>query len=646
MSGASKFVDWLRPLLVAIPLAGLILGLAAFALGYGDVAAWIYTLATLPVIAALSVEIATSLMQRETGLDIVALLAMGGAVILGEPLAGVVVALMYAGGQFLESYALRRARREMRALLERAPRTAMRYGGGALAEVPVETLKPGDRILVRQGDVVPVDGTVAGSAATLDQSALTGESLPVGIAIGGDAMSGATNAGAAFDLIAARPAAESTYAAIVRLVEAAARDKARIVRLADRYALAFLAVTLVIALGAWAASGDPTRWLAVMVVATPCPLILAVPVAVIAGVSRAAKIGVLIKGGGALESMARATTLVIDKTGTLTRGRAALSGIRPRDGFDGDELLRLAASLDQASGHVLAAALIAAAGERKLTLTPPEDVAEVPGSGLTGRVGGRAVIVGGAKFVTAQSTGGDAAALAALPGEAVVAVAVDGAFAGTLIFADPLRPEAKATLDAFRANGVKRIILASGDEAAVSRAIAEAAGADIVEADLTPEDKLAVVAREADGRNGDDDRRRGERRAGAGERYHRRRDGRARGGGGIGGGGRGAAGRPHRPGRGRHGDRAPLAGDRAAERVGRPRAVVRGDDRGGARISAADPGGAVPGSDRRCRDPQRAPGARRTGPGVAGKETVFLSTAGELTAPHKFFRSSLSDSFL
>ena len=231
----------------------------------------------------LIVQIITSLRRGDVGLDIVAALSMTAALAFGENLAAAVVALMYAGGQYLESFAERHARREMTALLSRAPRTAVRHRDGTLEEVGLDAIEPGDRLLVRRGDVVPVDGAVGSGLAVLDQSALTGESIPVQHAAGAAVMSGSTNAGDAFDLIASRRAAESTYAGIVRLVEAAQRSKAPMSRLADRIALVFLGLTVVIAGAAWLSTGDPIRAVAVLVVATPCPLILAVPVAIISG---------------------------------------------------------------------------------------------------------------------------------------------------------------------------------------------------------------------------------------------------------------------------------------------------------------------------------------------------------------------------
>ena len=290
-----------------------------------------------PVLAALLVEIVRSLAKGEVGLDIVAALSMSAALFFGETLAAAVVALMYSGGTFLESFAEGRARREMSDLLSRVPRTATRYRDDALDEVPLDDIAPGDLLLIRQGDVAPVDGVVESDRATLDQSALTGEAMPAGLNRGQDVMSGSTNAGDAFDLRVTHRAADSTYAGIVRLVEAAQASKAPMARLADRYSLLFLAVTVALATAAWGFTGDPIRAVAVLVVATPCPLILAVPVALVAGLSRAAHFGVLIKGAKPLEALARVRTLILDKTGTLTDGRPQIVSIETRECMSGEE---------------------------------------------------------------------------------------------------------------------------------------------------------------------------------------------------------------------------------------------------------------------------------------------------------------------
>lgn len=484
-----------RPALVVIAATGLALGFAARPAGLGHLSSPIWAAATIPVLIALVAEIAVSLRRGNVGLDIVAALSMSMALLFGENLAAAVVALMYAGGQYLESYAERRASREMTALLSRVPRTAIRYNGDRLQEVALDAIAPGDLLLIRRWDTVPVDGTVASGVAVLDESALTGESLPVQRKAGAPVMSGVINAADAFDLNATHRAAESTFAGIVRLVEAARRSKAPLARLADRFALLFLAVTSVLAGGAWAFTGDPIRALAVLVVATPCPLILAVPVAIVSGVSRAARWGVLVKGGAALEALGRVRGLVLDKTGTLTHGEARLMAIRPAAGFVADQVLRLAASLDQASKHVIARALLKAAEERGLPLATPTDVSETPGEGLEGRVDGLRVVVGGESFVSARLglTGpGDGES----EGAVTVAVGIEGRLAGLLIFRDPVRAEAAGLLEALRRAGIGRIVLATGDRRAVADELAASIPFDAVHAELSPEDKLAVVAAE------------------------------------------------------------------------------------------------------------------------------------------------------
>ncbi|WP_112875323.1 heavy metal translocating P-type ATPase [Paracoccus endophyticus] len=494
-------------LLLAFALAGLAGGLAMAAAGRPDAAGLVWTGAVLPVLAALLAEIVRALRAREVGLDIVAALSMTAALAVGETLAAAVVAVMYTGGSVLEQFAEGRARREMTALLNRVPRSALRHGPDGLAEVPLDAIAPGDRLLIRQGEIVPVDGAVGpGPGALLDQSALTGEPLPVRHPAGAEVMSGATNSGAAFDLIAARLAADSTYAGIVRLVQAAQRSRAPMARLADRWSLGFLAAAIAIAGTAWALSGDPVRAVAVLVVATPCPLILAVPVALVAGLSRAARAGVLIKGGRALEAMARARVLILDKTGTLTDGRPRVAAIHCAPGWDEATVLALAAGLEQASGHPMAQAIVAAAQGRGLALSTPEAVEETPGEGLVGRVDGRIVAVGGTGFVSRQIAGAAPArpgpataggvAVAAPAGAAVADVALDGRPAGRIELADRLRPAIAATLARMRGQGIARIVLATGDRRAVALAVTEGLRLDAVHADMTPEGKLRLVAAE------------------------------------------------------------------------------------------------------------------------------------------------------
>ncbi len=482
--------------LAVVSAIGLALGFLAPVFGMASWQSAIWGTASGAVLLFLLGEILTSLHKGEFGLDIVAALSMSMAIGFGETLAAAVVSLMYAGGQLLEDYAESRARSEMRALLGRAPKKALRYLDGKLAEIGIDELSPGDRILVRQGEVVPVDGVVASGTALLDMSVLTGESVPVRRTTGDAVVSGAASLDMAFDMVAARRAADSTYSAIVRMVQAAQAEKAPMVRLADRFALWFLLLTVVLAGLAWYASNDHLRLLAVLVSATPCPLILAVPVAIISGISRAARRGVLVKGGPVLETLARASVLVIDKTGTLTEGHASLVNIIPAGRRPVNEVLRLAASLDQASGHVIAHSIVSAARERGLKLSMPVNARETGGAGIEGRVDGHKVVIGGTDFVRKKLKLSSLRKPASAPGSAVVTVAIGGHVAGHLILADALRHDAGRALARLRGAGVNRIVLASGDSQAVVGEIGGQLDLDSAMAELSPAQKVAVVLAE------------------------------------------------------------------------------------------------------------------------------------------------------
>lgn len=449
------------------------------------------------VLVVLLFDMARALLSGRIGVDAIAALAIGTALLLGESLAAAIVSVMYAGGQLLESYAEGRARRNMSALLGRVARTAMVHRGDALEAVPIESLTPGDIILLRRGEVVPVDGRLLGTAAALDLSALTGEPMPVTLDQGREVPSGATVVGNAFDLLVLRGSAASTYAGIVRLVEQAQASRSPMARLADRYALYFLGLTLCLAGGAYGWSGDPARALAVLVVATPCPLILAVPVAVISGMSRAAAQGVLVKTASALEALAAVSTVVLDKTGTVTSARPEVGTVLPASGFTRDKVLRLAASLDQASAHVAAEALVRAALDAGLPLSLPQDVVEQPGQGLRGQVDGRSVVLGGSGFVRSLLDPGEAFARGDVPaGAAVVAVGLDGRAAGLIVLTDPVRPDAAEAIAGFRDFGIRRIVMASGDRTDVAEAAAGALHLDAVRGDLSAPDKVDLVLQE------------------------------------------------------------------------------------------------------------------------------------------------------
>ena len=452
--------------------------------------AWAATTALLLV--PLTVSVARSLLRRDVGVDAIALVSMAGALVLGEYLAGAVIALMLAGGNALEARANGRARRELTALVERAPRVAQLRRGGELVEVPVDVVGPGDVVLVRAGEVVPVDGLVESEEAVLDESALTGEPLPVTVHRGGQVRSGVASAGAAFELRAVRPAAESAYAALVRLVAQAEGQRAPFVRMADRYAALFLPATAVVAGIAWTLSGDPVRALAVFVVATPCPLILAAPIALMSGLSRTARAGIVVKGGGALERLGAARTVLLDKTGTITLGHPELGRVVSLNGMPPDEILRLAASLERLSAHPLAAALVTGAERQELELSFPEHVHESFGHGIEGMVDGRHIVLGSARWLTSHGLepvlppGLDA-------GTATVFVGVDDAPAGAVLLEDRMRDDADELVPRLRAAGIRHIAIVSGDKAVVAERIGSRLGVDRVYSEQTPEQKVEVV---------------------------------------------------------------------------------------------------------------------------------------------------------
>ncbi len=440
-----------------------------------------------------------SLRQRRLGVDLIAILALIGAVAVEEFLAASVISVMLAGGRAIEHWAAAQARRGLRALLERAPNTAHRYEGDRLRSLPLDQVTPGDLLMVASGEVVPVDGSLASATGVLDEAALTGEPLPIERTLGDRVRSGAVNAGPPFDLRATTTAADSTYAGVIRLVAEAERSQAPVVRLADQAAVVFLPITLVVAGIAWA-SGGAARAVAVLVVATPCPLILAAPVAIVAGLSRCAGRGVIIKGGGVLERLADCTTLLIDKTGTMTMGLPVLTDIISAEDRDVVEILRMAASLDQCSPHVLAGAVVRAGLDRHLDLVLPTEVEEVAGQGIRGIVAGHRVTLGRASWVGAE---GDRTWLrvarrrARLDGALTVFVGIDDEPAGALILEDPLRPDAARTLRSLRSHGIRRIVMVTGDRTEVAETVGAVIGADEVLAERSPAEKLDVVRLEA-----------------------------------------------------------------------------------------------------------------------------------------------------
>ena len=464
----------------------------------------------LLVAAWQAVGMIRSLIGGKAGLDILAVTAIVAAVLVGEPWAALVVVLMLTGGEALEDYAENRSKRELTALLQRAPRQATRVHAGSgssgvetLETVDISDIAIGDVLLVRPGELVPVDAVLLDATAQFDESSLTGESLPVERQAGEKVASGVVNGAAAIRMRASALAADSQYQQIVALVAEAQQSRSRTVRLADRYAVPFTVLSLAIAGIAWAISGEAVRFAEVLVVATPCPLLIAAPVAFLGGMSRAAKAGLIVKGGGTLEQLARVRSAAFDKTGTLTTGRPQLDRIVAAPGFTEDRVLQLAAAAEVYSSHVLAAAVVGTARDRGLGVLAVAEASESATNGVAAELGGGdgvgdpaeitgTVRVGKPAWVAEAAPGLERVELE--PGELAIYTALDDRFAGAIVMRDRLRDEAPETLAELRALGVERMIIVTGDVAATARPIGERLGIDEVHAECHPADKVEIVA--------------------------------------------------------------------------------------------------------------------------------------------------------
>jgi len=479
---------WVVTMTLGIGVVGVILALA----GAGWLVQWLFSVYALAVAVWQAVGMVRAMAHGRFGLDILAITAIVATVLVGEFVAALIVVLMLTGGDALEDYANRRAKRELDALLTRAPQLAHLVVDGGYQEVPVDQVEVGDALLVRPSEIVPVDGILLSARAAFDQASITGESIPVEKTTGDEVLSGSVNGQEAVELRATSTAASSQYQQIVALVAQAAESKAPVVRLADRYAVPFTVFSLALGAIAWWLSGDPVRFAEVLVLATPCPLLIAAPVAFIGGMSRGARNSIIVKSGGVLEQLARARTAVFDKTGTLTYRAPALSDVRPQPPFDADELLTAVASAEQYSSHVLAASFITAARERGLELREAASAQESATNGVVADIDGREVVVGKFAFVAAHAP--DAVRTPIAPGELAVYVAIGGRFAGALLASDRLRSNAAATLRELTALGVTNTMMLTGDARETAEHIAGELGITRVRAECLPADKVAEVA--------------------------------------------------------------------------------------------------------------------------------------------------------
>lgn len=474
--------------------AVLIVGVIALILNFGlRQALWAQIVVTIlgSLIALLMlVDMVKTLRSGKFGVDLLAITAVVATLAIGEYWAALIVLLMLTGGDALEDYAAHKANSDLQALLEKSPQQAHLINGDAVTAIPVEKVQVGDHLLVKPGDVVPVDGTILSGQSSLDEASLTGESRPVDKVVGDTLMSGSVNGDGSLRMVADQRAEDSQYQNIIRLVKQAEEQPAHFVRMADRYAVPFTILAYIIAGTAWAVSKDPARFAQVLVVASPCPLILAAPVALVAGMSRASQSGIIVKTGTTLEKLAKVQTVAFDKTGTITQGNLKVTETRPETGWTAEQVLTFAAAAEQQSNHILARSLVQAAPAQLPAATA---VVETTGGGVQATIDGQIVRAGKADFVL------PAGAIQRVD-ETAVYVAVADQYIGCVIFEDELRPEAPATMTKLHQMRIHHLMMISGDRKPIAEKIAGAVGIDEIHAECLPNDKIEVLKEVAEDR--------------------------------------------------------------------------------------------------------------------------------------------------
>jgi heavy metal translocating P-type ATPase len=462
--------------------------------GQQTAAQWILSIVVILELLPLVWRMGKEIRIGTYGVDILAATAIVTAVIMQEYWAAMVIVLMLTGGEALEDYAGHRAERELTALLAHKPAQAHVVRGRKTIDVKASDVQAGDTIIVQPGEVVPVDGRITDGATSLDESSLTGESIPQTKQPGDPILSGSVNLDGVITAKALHSAAESQYEQIIKLVKAARASQAPFVRMADRYAIPFTIISLGIAITAWAISGESIRFLEVLVVATPCPLILAAPIAIISGMSRAAKQGIIIKNCGSLERLANARTFAFDKTGTLTKGELKVDHITTYNGFTRAEVLAVAGSLEQHSGHALATAIIAKATGEHAKLQKTRNVREVAGKGVMATIKGRSMLVGTQQFLEEYAIPGPQGVKNAKHDEQTAAfVAINGTLAGVITMSDEVRTDAKQTIHRLQSLGIKHFMMVTGDNKQVAQSVARHLGIRKVIARALPGDKLRAI---------------------------------------------------------------------------------------------------------------------------------------------------------
>lgn len=474
-----------QKLWLTIIIAGIAL-ILQYGFHYPLLAQIIVTIAGAIVALTMLVGMVKTLRSGKYGVDLLAILAVVATLAVGEYWAAMVILVMLTGGDALEDYAAKKANTELKALLDNSPRFAHVVTPDGSKDVPVNDVPVGAKIIVKPGKLVPIDGLIIKGTGEFDESSLTGEARPVAKTVGDTVMSGSINGDEAITLTVTKLAKDSQYQQLVKLVQEAEQTPAHFVRLADRYAVPFTVAAILVSLLAWWLSKDPRRFAEVLVVASPCPLILAAPVAMVSGMSRASRNGIVVKTGSVLEKLAGARTGAFDKTGTITNGHLTVAQILPAGTITKERLLHLAASAEQDSSHILARSLLAYASQHNISLAAVSGLTEETGKGITAMIEDHQVKVGKRQFVAPQNQ------QAALDTTAIY-VSVDGTYYGAIAFTDHVRPEAAQTMTKLKAAGVTNLIMLTGDQRAIAQQVAKAVGISTVKADLLPQDKIAAL---------------------------------------------------------------------------------------------------------------------------------------------------------
>lgn len=491
LKSLANFIKNYRQLtfVIIVFVLGLILDLA----GKDNLAHFVLGASALVATIPLVLGMIETLRSGAFGVDVLAVTAIVTSVILGEYWAGMVIVLMLTGGEALEDYAEGRAKTELTALIKQKPQKARILKGGKTVEIKVSEVRVGDKLIILPGDLVPVDGEIIEGSSSLDESSLTGESLPVTKKIGEQLLSGSVNIESSITIKALRSAEDSQYEQIIKLVKSASASQSPFVRLADRYSIPFTVISFLIAGTAWIVSGDPVRFLEVLVVATPCPLLLGAPIALVSGMSRAARHGIIVKTGSALERLAEVQTIGFDKTGTLTQGIPKVDSISTFGNYKQFEILGLAAALASNSTHVLSRSIVEESQNTGVKISKAKLVQEKAGHGLTGRIHGKTVIVGRLSMLKEEGVEIPTSLLKDGVNQTVTYVAVGGQIAGYVTFIDKVRIESKGMLERLKKFGIKHTLMITGDNAATANKIAKQLGVEQVEAECLPADKIHAV---------------------------------------------------------------------------------------------------------------------------------------------------------